>query len=115
MARSLRLPQRIVFGFLKALDFTAIEPLIPDLQPRAEGFGRLQVLDSVPDGLSGRCEPAVVLAAILGALCQEQFCGGCVVDGHVVRRAARLQSRPFVFKLFQCHRPERSSVATPRA
>ena len=36
--RSLRLAQRIVFGFIQALDFTAAEALIPDLQPCAERF-----------------------------------------------------------------------------
>ena len=35
-ARSLRLVQR----FVQALDFDAVEPLVPNLQPRAEGFGR---------------------------------------------------------------------------
>jgi hypothetical protein len=39
-----------------------------------EGFRRPQLLDSVTDGLTRRCEPPVVLAAILGALCQEEFC-----------------------------------------
>jgi hypothetical protein len=62
------------------LDFGTVETLVPDLKPRAEGSGRSQVLDSVTDGLSRRCEESlVVLAAILGALCQEQFSGGVVV------------------------------------
>src|SRR6476646_10654690 len=30
------LPQRIIIGFIQALDFAAVEALIPDLQPRAE-------------------------------------------------------------------------------
>jgi len=34
------LPQRIIIGFVQALDFAAVEALITDLQPRAEGFGR---------------------------------------------------------------------------
>ena len=38
--RSLRLAQRIIIGFVQALDFAAVEALIPNLQPRAEGFGR---------------------------------------------------------------------------
>jgi hypothetical protein len=113
-ARSLRLAQRIVFGFVQALDFAAVEALIPDLQARAEGFGRSQVLDSVPDGLSGRCEPAVVLAAILGALCQKQFCGGCVVDGHAVRRPARLQSRYSYLNSFNVIALSATASRTPR-
>ena len=40
---------------------------------RADGFGRSQVLDSVPDGLSGRCEPPVFGAATLHWLGEEQF------------------------------------------
>ena len=39
-ARSLGLAQRIVFGFVQTLDFAAVEALIPNLQPRAEGFWR---------------------------------------------------------------------------
>jgi hypothetical protein len=39
-ARSLRLAQRVISGFVEALDFAAVEALIPDLQVRAEGFGR---------------------------------------------------------------------------
>jgi hypothetical protein len=35
-ARSLRLAQR----FVEALDFGAVQPLVPDLKPCAEGFGR---------------------------------------------------------------------------
>jgi hypothetical protein len=38
-ARSLRLPQRIIRGFVQTLYFAAAEALIPDLKPRAEGFG----------------------------------------------------------------------------
>jgi hypothetical protein len=38
--RSLRLAQRIIIGFVKALYFAAAEALIPDLPVRAEGFGR---------------------------------------------------------------------------
>ena len=105
MARSLGLPQRIVFGFVKALDFTAVEPLISDLQPRAEGFGRSQVLDSAPDGLSSRCEAFVVLAAVLGALRQEEFGRGAD------RKTCALAKPLFVLKLFQCHRSERSGIA----
>jgi hypothetical protein len=37
--RSHRLAQRIIIGFVKALDFATVETLIPDLKPRAEGFG----------------------------------------------------------------------------
>jgi hypothetical protein len=44
----------------------------------APGFGCSQVVDSITDNLSRRCEPPVVLAAIFGALCQEQFSGGVV-------------------------------------
>ena len=39
-ARSLRLPQRIIIGFVQALDFAAVEALIPNLKPRSKGFGR---------------------------------------------------------------------------
>jgi hypothetical protein len=39
-ARSLRIAQRIIIGFVKALDFSAVEALVPDLKPRAEGLGR---------------------------------------------------------------------------
>jgi len=42
-ARSLRLAQRIVFGIIRALDFTAVEALISNLKPGAKGFGRAQV------------------------------------------------------------------------
>jgi len=35
----LRLPQRIIIGFVQALNFAAVEALIPDLKPCAEGFG----------------------------------------------------------------------------
>ena len=38
-ARSLRLPQRVISGFVQALDFVAAEALIPDLKPCAKGFG----------------------------------------------------------------------------
>src|SRR5262245_16242075 len=81
-ARSLRLVQRIIIGFVQPLDFGAVEALIPDLKPRAEGFGCAQVLDSVSDGLRRRCEAPIVVAAVLGALCQEQFSGSAVVEGH---------------------------------
>ena len=37
--RSLRLAQRIVFGFVQAWDVVTVEALIPDLKPCAEGFG----------------------------------------------------------------------------
>ena len=33
-------PQRIIISFVQALDFAAVEALIPNLQPCAEGFGR---------------------------------------------------------------------------
>jgi hypothetical protein len=39
-ARSLRLPQRIIIDFVQALDFAAVEALIPNLKPRSKGFGR---------------------------------------------------------------------------
>jgi hypothetical protein len=39
---------------------------MPDLKPCAECFGRPQLFDSITDGLSGRCEPLVVFAAVLG-------------------------------------------------
>jgi hypothetical protein len=39
LLRSLRLTQRIITGFVQALDFGAVEALIPDLKPCAEGFG----------------------------------------------------------------------------
>jgi hypothetical protein len=58
-AQSLRLAQRIIIGFVQALDFAAVEALVPNLHPRAESFGRLQVLDSVTDGLSRRGEAPV--------------------------------------------------------
>jgi hypothetical protein len=38
-------PQRIFIGFIKTLDCAAVEALIPNLQPRAERFGRAQVLN----------------------------------------------------------------------
>jgi len=38
--RSLTLAQRIIIGFVQALDFAAAEALIPNLQPSAERFGR---------------------------------------------------------------------------
>jgi hypothetical protein len=39
-ARSPRLAQRMIIGFVQALILGAVEALIPDLQVRAEGFGR---------------------------------------------------------------------------
>jgi hypothetical protein len=50
-ARSLLLAQRIIIGFAQALDFAAVEALIPDLKPCAEGFGCTQVFDGVTAGL----------------------------------------------------------------
>ena len=38
-AQSLSLAQRIIIGFIEALDFAAVEARIPDLKPCAEGFG----------------------------------------------------------------------------
>ena len=38
-ARSLRLAQRIIIGFVQALNFATAEALIRDLKPCAEGFG----------------------------------------------------------------------------
>ena len=38
--QSLRPAQWKVGGFVQSLDFSAVEPLVTDLQPRAEGFGR---------------------------------------------------------------------------
>jgi hypothetical protein len=92
--RLLRFAQRISSGFVEALDFGAVKPLIPDLQPRA----------------SRRGEPPVVSTPLLGALRQEQFCRGVVVEIDVVRHGA-LAEPLFVLKLFQCHRSERSSIA----
>ena len=37
--RSLGLAQRMAIGFIQALDFGAVEALVPHLQPCAEGFG----------------------------------------------------------------------------
>jgi hypothetical protein len=37
---SLSLPQRVFVGFVQALDFAAVEALIPDLKPCTERFGR---------------------------------------------------------------------------
>ena len=45
-------PQRIVIGFVQALDFAAVKALIPDLQVRAEGFGCAQVLNGITKGLA---------------------------------------------------------------
>jgi hypothetical protein len=51
----------------------------PPAEPSpTQGFQRSQVLGSVTDGFSSRCEPLIVLAAILGALRQEEFRGGVV-------------------------------------
>jgi hypothetical protein len=80
-ARSLKLAQWKVGSFVKALDFAAVEALVTYLQPRAEGFRCLQVLDSIADSLRRCREAPVVLAATLGALRQEQFSGGAVVEG----------------------------------
>jgi hypothetical protein len=65
-ARSLRLPQRIVSGFVQALDFVAVEALVPNLQPRARllGVGGWRRVDCDPrnearfSSLSGRDEAA---------------------------------------------------------
>jgi hypothetical protein len=37
--RSLRLAQRIISGFVQALDFGAVEVLVANLQPRAQSLG----------------------------------------------------------------------------
>jgi len=76
--RSLSLAQRIIIGFVKALDFAAVEALIPDLKPSTEGFGRSQVLNSVADGLSRCSEATIFFAPVAKSLRQKQF-GGCVV------------------------------------
>jgi hypothetical protein len=82
--QSLRLAQRKLIGFVKALDFSAAETLVSDLQPRAQGFRRSQSFDCVADGF-GRCgEAQVVLAATFGALSQEQFSWCVVVERHSV-------------------------------
>jgi hypothetical protein len=78
---SFRLSQRVVGGFVKAVDFTAIETLIPNLQPRAEGFGRSQVLDGEAERPCHRRETAILAAKELGRLGQEQFSRGVVVEG----------------------------------
>jgi hypothetical protein len=39
-ARSLRLTQPIIIGFVKPLDFCAVEALVTDLQECAKGFRR---------------------------------------------------------------------------
>src|ERR1700719_3334491 len=85
MSQSRVIPQqRIIISFVQAQDFAAVEALIPDLKRRAEGFGRPQSFDGVADGLS-RCRKApVFLAAILGTLCQKQFSGCVVVEGHAL-------------------------------
>jgi hypothetical protein len=45
-------PQRIFIGFIKTLDCAAVEALIPNLQPRAERFGRAQFLYGVTERLT---------------------------------------------------------------
>ena len=59
-ARSLRLAQRVISGFIEAFDFAAVETLIANLQVRAKGFGRAQILDSIADGLCRRCEAPIL-------------------------------------------------------
>jgi hypothetical protein len=58
-ARSLRLPQRIIIDFVQALDFAAVEALIPNLQPSAESSRCTQILDGITDRLSRRRETPV--------------------------------------------------------
>jgi hypothetical protein len=81
----------------------------PTLQPGPQGFRRSQVLDSVTDGLSRRCEPPVVLAATLGTLRHEQFCGRVVVagrhalvlnNGHALRSSRSLATRSWGSLMF---------------
>ena len=81
LARSLRLPQRILTVFVQALDFATVEALVSDLQPSAEGSGRAQVLNGVTERLSRSRETAILRAATLRGLCQEQFSRGAVVEG----------------------------------
>ena len=78
-ARSLRLAQRIIVGFVQALDFAAVEALIPDLKPCAEGFGCAQILNGVANGLSRSGETAIFGAATLEGLGQEKFSRGAVI------------------------------------
>jgi hypothetical protein len=66
--RSFRLAQRIIIGFVKALNFTAVEALIPDLKRCAEGFGYSQVLNGITERLSGSRETAILGAATFGGL-----------------------------------------------
>ena len=54
---------RIVQRFVEALDFNAVEPLVPNLQPSAEGFRCAQVLDGVTERLGRRRETAILRAA----------------------------------------------------
>lgn len=76
-ARSLRLLQRIIIGFIKALYFAAVEALIPDFKPRPEGFGRAQVLNGVTERLSRCLETAILGAATPRALPRTVQPGRC--------------------------------------
>ena len=81
MSQSRVLPQqRKDIGFVQALDFAAVEALIPNLQPRAERFGRAQFLYGVTERLSRSREPAILGATALRGLGEEQFSRGVVVE-----------------------------------
>src|ERR1700724_966998 len=84
----LRLPQRIIIGFIETLDCAAVKALIPNLQVRAEGFGCAQVLNGITEGFSRCREPPIFREATLRGLEQEQFSRSVIVEG---RHASTVQ------------------------
>ena len=91
----------LVQPFAQALDFGAVETLIPDLQPRAEGFGCAQILDGVAERLSGCCEPAILravaLRGVLPGTVQPERCSRmktCLNSGRGIAEFGFLQPLP---------------------
>jgi hypothetical protein len=76
------LTQRILIGFVQALDVVAVEALVIDLQPSPETACCAQVFDGISDGLGRRRETAVLGTAVFWKLRQEQFGWGVVVERH---------------------------------
>jgi hypothetical protein len=108
-ARSLRLAQRIIIGFVQPLYFAAVEALIPDLKRRAEGFGYAQVLNDITERLSRCRETAILSAATLRGLGEEQFSRGVVIERH-----ARSQSRYSYLNSFNVIARTAAASRTPR-
>jgi hypothetical protein len=104
-ARSLGLAQR----FVQALDFSAIEPLIPNLQPCAEGSRCSQILDGrngAPRPLSRSvCSSRVYSLCALPGTVQQGRCSRraaclCSNEGHTLRSSLSLATRSWGSLMF---------------